>query len=330
VGKVLVVAPAWVGDMVMAQALFRRLATGPDGALVHVLAPPFTLAVTERMPEVTGRHALGVGHGSLGLGARFALAKRLRAEGFARAYVLPRSLKAALVPFLAGVPRRRGFRGEFRYGVLNEIAPEPRGETRTVDDFLALADDAAPLREADRPRLSADVEVGRAIAARLGVPAGARYVALAPGAEYGPAKRWPPEAFATLARLLEARGFASVVVGGPKDRPLAEAIAAAGANVIDATGRTTLPEVCDLVAGARAVVTNDSGLMHVAAALDRPLVAVFGSSSAARTPPLSPLARVVERTDLPCRPCFARDCPLGHTACLNGIEANAVLAALAV
>lgn len=329
--KVLVVAPAWVGDMVMAQALFRRLARGTARAEVHVTAPPVTLAVAERMPEVAGRHALAVGHGQAGLGARWTLAKRLKAERFDLAIVLPRSLKAALAPMLAGIPRRRGYRGEFRYGLLNEIVPDAAGEIRTVDDFLALAEDVAPMREDERPRLFADVSAGRAVAIRLGMPAGAPFVALAPGAEYGPAKRWPAEKFAALAKALHAKGRACVVIGSAKETPLAAEIAArAGVPVADATGRTTIPEVIDLIAAASAVVTNDSGLMHVAAALDRPLAAVFGSSSAARTPPLSPLARVIERDDLPCRPCFKRECPLGHTACLNGIEAERVIAALGV
>jgi heptosyltransferase-2 len=325
-GKVLVVGPAWVGDMVMAQALFRRLKKRAPAPVLGVAAPRSTAPLLERMPEVDRVHALDAGHGEFALGARWRLGRELASEGYDEAIVIPRSLKAALAPFLAGVPRRRGARGEWRFGLLNDM-PAGAREGRTVDAFLALdGGTGATLAEDEAPQLAASPAAGRALAELFGIDLGRPLIALCPGAEYGPAKRWPAEHFAALAQDLIAGGAEVALLGGPRDRDAA-ASAAAVAGVRDLTGATRLGEAIDLLALARAVVTNDSGLMHVAAALGRPLVALFGSSSPARTPPLSPCAEILA-LDLDCRPCFARVCPLGHTNCLVGLEPARVAAAV--
>jgi heptosyltransferase-2 len=310
--------------MVMAQALAKRLARRGDGP-IHMVAPPFALPIVALMPEVARGWALEVGHSTLGLGARWRLARALAAERFERAIVLPRSFKSALVPAFAGVPRRRGVLGEGRIGLINEIAPAPGPGERTVDAFLALAGDPAPLRPDERPRLV--VEPGRIAEAAGRFGLGGRFAVLCPGAEYGPAKRWPAGHFAALASRLGAAGLAVAIVGAPKDGEAARAIAAATPEVHDLTGRTTLGEAAALIAGAAVVVSNDSGLMHVAAALDRPTVAVFGSSSPAKTPPLSDRAATVATDEvLPCQPCFARTCRFGHTRCLTTIGPERVAA----
>ena len=324
--KVLVVAPAWVGDMVMAHAIVPGLADRGDE--VHFLAPPATAALASRMPGVAEVHTVCTRHGELGWRARRRAARSLaeraeRAERrFGRALVLPNSFKSALTPLWAGIPVRTGFRGEFRFGVLNDVRRlDETRMPRLVDRYAALAD-VAPAH----PRLRADATAREGLFARHGLPSGRPVVALCPGAEYGPAKRWPAERFAALAARCVEAGASVWVLGTDAERQAAARILAA-APAVDLTGRTSLTDVVDLLSAATVAVVNDSGLMHVAAALSVPLVALFGSSSQTFTPPLSARARVLERR-LDCRPCFARTCPLGHLDCLAGIGVDQVFASV--
>ncbi|MDR1425191.1 MAG: lipopolysaccharide heptosyltransferase II [Azoarcus sp.] len=332
--KILVVGPSWVGDMVMAQSLFMSLKPRgeQDGGLaIDVLAPSWSLPIIARMPQVRHGVAMPLGHGQLGLGARWRLGRELAREGYDQAIVLPGSFKSALVPFFAGIPQRTGFRGEVRYGLLNDMRPLDRALLpMTVQRFVALGQPraAAPATPAfPVPRLAADAANQAALAARFGFELVRPVIAFMPGAEYGPAKQWPPAHYAELARALAARGLQIWVLGSGKDREAARPIAAATPEAIDFTGRTSLGDAIDLLALARAAVTNDSGLMHVAAALDVPLVAIFGSSSPEHTPPLGNRV-AIESLRLACAPCFARHCPDGHTRCLTAIEPTRVLAAL--
>ena len=330
--KILVIGPSWVGDMVMAQALYRLLAERRPRAPIHVVAPEWSEAILARMPEVERRIALPVRHGELGLAKRYALGRRLRAERYSQAIVLPRSAKAALVPLFAGVPRRTGFRGEWRYGLLNDVRPfDPRRLDQTVKRFVALGlepgealPDALP-----RPRLAVDAANQRRLKERLGLEAPA-LLALMPGAEYGPAKRWPLERFAALAVRAANEGADVIVLGSARERPLGEAIAAqaGGARVRNLCGETSLADGVDLLAASAVAVTNDSGLMHVAAAVGTHVVAIYGSSSPRFTPALTD-DKTVFWLELPCSPCFQRDCPLGHLRCLREIDADAVWPALA-
>jgi heptosyltransferase-2 len=330
-GRVLVVAPAWVGDMVMAQSLFAVLKARRPAASLHVLAPPATRPLLAFMPEVERAIALPPGHGRLDLAARWRLGRSLRGEGYGRAIVLPRSLKAALVPFWARARRRTGYRGEIRYGLLNDVRRDPgHGAARTIDRFVALAcEEGEPPPPAPSPRLAVPAGTARAALAALGLAASQRrLLALCPGAEYGPSKRWPAQHFAALARSYVESGWAVWLIGGPGDREAAAAIAAAaGPACMDLAGRTDLGQAVALLSLADAVVSNDSGLMHVAAALRRPQVALFGSSSPEVTPPLSDRARVLWLR-LECSPCFQRACPLGHHRCLRELSPAMVVEAL--
>jgi heptosyltransferase-2 len=332
--KILVVGPSWVGDMVMAQSLFMALKRSSGGeCAIDVLAPAWSLPILARMPEVQRGVVMPLGHGQFGLGARWRLGREIAPARYDQAIVLPGSFKSALVPFFAGIPQRTGFRGEMRYGLLNDIRPLDRALLpMTVQRFVALglprgsAPACPPFRV---PRLVADAANQRALIAQFGLDAERPAIAFMPGAEYGPAKQWPGAHYAELARQLTARGFQVWVLGSKKDNEVARPIVAdnPGADVFDLTGRTQLGDAVDLLALARAAVTNDSGLMHVAAALDLPLVAIFGSSSAGHTPPLA--SRVaIESLHLACAPCFKRVCPLGHTRCLTDIAPARVLAAL--
>jgi heptosyltransferase-2 len=332
--KVLVVGPSWVGDMVMAQALYQLLAERAPGVVIDVVAPAWSLPVLERMPEIRRGIELAVGHGELGLGRRLTLARTLRGERYSRAIVLPRSAKAALVPWFARVPRRTGFRGEWRFGLLNDVRRlEPRLD-QTVKRFVALGlERDEPLPEALppqwRPRLVANPRNLERLFAAHALRADTALAALLPGAEYGPAKRWPAAKFGELAGALAARGHEIVVLGSAKEWALGDEIAAVArdARVHNLCGQTTLGDVVDLLAAAGVAVSNDSGLLHVAAAAGAAVVAIYGSSSPELTPPLTERCAIVTRR-LPCSPCFARDCPLGHLDCLRGLSSATVLAEL--
>ena len=326
--RILIVAPNWIGDALLAQPLLARLHARRPALVLDAVAPEWVAPALRRMPEIEEVVATTLGHGALQLGARWRLARALRVRRYDEAIVLPNSWKAALVPWLAGIPRRIGFVGEARYGLLNVL--------HRLDEHAVplMAERYAQLAEAPGepphlplvlPRLEVD-EANLAITiARLGLDRSRPIVAFCPGAEYGPAKRWPPRHFAALARSLGARGRRVWLIGSPKDRPIGDEIAklAEGA-AINLCGRTDLAAAIDLLSACEAVVTNDSGLMHAAAALGLPLVALYGSSSPEHTPPLAP-ARLVS-LKVECSPCFQRECPLGHFKCMNDLTPERVLA----
>ncbi|MEO0996268.1 MAG: lipopolysaccharide heptosyltransferase II [Pseudomonadota bacterium] len=322
--RVLVVGPSWVGDMVMAHAAVQVL-TG-RGNRVDILAPGWSLPVIQRMPGVARGIELAAGHGQLKLGTRRAVARDLKAAGYAQAIVLPRSLKAALVPFFARIPVRTGFLGEHRYGLINDRRPFAADVLdQTVKRFVALAlnrDEALPA-SLPAPVLVPDETARRETAARLGLGDDANPVALMPGAEYGPSKCWPHPHYRALADALQAEGHAVWVFGSDRDRAAAAAIV--GGQARNLAGATSLAEAVDLMSLCRVAVTNDSGLMHVAAALGCHVIALYGSSSPAFTPPLSARS-TVRWLGLDCSPCFERDCPLGHHRCLRDIAPDSVLA----
>ena len=326
--KILIIAPSWVGDTVMAQPLFMRLKDRDPDTLIDVFAPAWVAPILRRMPEVNEVVTNPFAHGELKLKVRWKMARAFARSRYDQAIVLPNSLKSALIPCFAGIPRRTGFVGEMRYGLLNDARRlDAAAYPRMVDRFALLATEAGqPLAgPLPNPRLGFDDAHRRALLARLGIDDRRPAVALCPGAEYGPAKRWPEAHFAALARLLAGRGYDVWLVGSAKDRPIGEAIAAAAAGTCrNLCGDTALDDAVDVLASAVAIVTNDSGLMHVAAALGKPLVALYGSSSPDFTPPLSATARIA-RLGLPCSPCFQRECPLGHLDCLRKLAPERVL-----
>lgn len=328
--KLLIVGPSWVGDMVMAQALLRMLVTRRAGLEIHVLAPPWCLPLLERMPEVARGIELDIGHGELKWSLRRELAARLEQEGYERAIVLPRSLKAALVPFLAKIPQRTGFRGEWRFGLINDMRPFDRKRLdKTVLRFMALGLDSAMERlpaAIPLPCLRTDAAGGAMLMKRLELDAARPVVAIMPGAEYGPAKRWPVGSFAAVARRLTDSDVSVWILGSAKERALGDELCRDARAARNLCGETSLPEVVDLLAASQAALTNDSGLMHVAAAVGTHVVAVYGSSSPSFTPPLT-TAKTVLYEHLSCSPCYQRDCPLGHLRCLTSIGVDTVYAA---
>ena len=324
--RILIVAPAWIGDAIISQPLLTLLARRAPRPVIDVLAPPWVAAVYARMRETGSVVSAPFAHGALALGARRRVARDIANRGYAQAIVLPNSLKSALVPWLAGVPLRTGYLGERRYLLLNDRRGLDTARLpRLVDRFAALAggEGAALPEPLPDPALRTDAAAQAATLAKLGLARAAPILALCPGAEYGPAKRWPAAYYADIAAGALREGRQVWIFGSPKDAEAGRAIAAAAPGVIDLTGRTTLTEAIDLLALADAVLTNDSGLMHVATAVGCRVVALFGSSTPLYTPPLSPRATTIS-LKLACSPCFQRTCPLGHMNCLNQLKPERV------
>ncbi|MEM7077993.1 MAG: lipopolysaccharide heptosyltransferase II [Pseudomonadota bacterium] len=324
----LIVGPAWVGDMVMTHTLVQLLAQRDER--LHVLAPPATAPVAERFAEVERVIPVDFAHGELGLGKRRTVGRGLRRCDYGAAYVIPNSWKSALVPFFAGIDRRVGWQGEARWGLLNRQRRLSKPDyPLMIERCMALADDnfALPHKPYPEPRLVADAANAQALCERFDLNPQAVTV-LCPGAEFGAAKKWPVAYYAAVAQHVLDAGGQVWVMGSPKDEPDARAVCAAAQGAHNLAGKTRLADAIDLISLARQAVCNDSGLMHVACALGVPTIGVFGSTSPDFTPPLGAHAEVVGLANLQCRPCFQRECPLGHLDCLRKLEPEQVIARL--
>ena len=326
----LVVAPAWIGDMVMAHSLLILLRRRHPESPIDVLAPAYVAPLVDFMPEVRDLiHAPWRG-GELALAKRYSLGRRLRKSNYARAIVLPNTFKSALTPFFAGIPKRSGFIGEFRRGVLNDARPK-RSYARMVEQYTSLADPlGAPTPTSPPPKFSVPTAAIDETRHRLGLLDDRPALGLCPGAAYGGAKRWPARHFADCGQRWISDGGCVWLFGSEQDKSLADAIEAELASGLcrNFCGIADLQTSVKLLAATKAVISNDSGLMHVAAALGRPLVGVFGSTSPDWTPPLGDKAAAVSLR-LPCSPCFSRECPLQHHNCLEMLGAEQVMTALA-
>jgi heptosyltransferase-2 len=326
--KILVVAPSWIGDAVIAQPLFTLLHRKHRALELDVLAPAWTCPVVRRMSEVRRTIPSPFEHGVFQFAERRELGHELRPEHYDQAIVLPNTLKSAFVPLFARIRRRTGYRGEMRWGALNDVRTfDEKKLPLMVQRYAALGlEPGETLPEPlPRPHLRIDAAERLATLDGLGLARTERAIALCPGAEYGPAKRWPPAYFAELGRTLKKEGHAVWLIGAAKDSDIArDIVRLSGGACVNLCGRTTLDQAVDLLASARLVITNDSGLMHVAAAVDTPLIAIYGSSTPAFTPPLSPAARI-EKIDIACSPCFERTCPLGHFNCMMQLKPERVL-----
>ena len=329
--KYLIVGPSWIGDMVMAQSLFMTLKQQNPDCIIDVLAPQWSLPMLQRMDEVNEALALPVGHGEFAFGTRRGIGRALRSKGYSHAIVIPRSLKSALVPFFAGIKQRTGYRGEMRYGLLNDIRPlDKKLLSQTVQRYVALglAQNSPLPPETPYPKLRVDLENQQSALQKLTLNLDRPVIGFMPGAEYGPAKQWPTNDYGKLAQRLSTDGYQIWIFGSKKDQQVTDQIKnIGGAAVTNLAGRTELVDVVDLLALCKLTVCNDSGLMHVAAAVERPLVAIYGSSTPDYTPPLTDRAEVCY-LNLECSPCFKRECPLGHTNCLKNISVDNVFDAI--
>ncbi|MDH5387052.1 MAG: lipopolysaccharide heptosyltransferase II [Gammaproteobacteria bacterium] len=325
--RYLIVGPSWVGDMVMAQSLFATLKKLYPDCLIDVIAPEWSLPILERMPQVNQGIALKIGHGEFSLLRRIKMGLALREQAYTHSIVLPRSWKSALIPFFANAKVRTGFRGEMRYGLLNDIRELDKNILKqTVQRYVSHAY-VANLKQAPEipfPKLEVDmINRGRLIE-KLKLDLTKPIIAMMPGAEYGPAKQWPEKHYRELADLLINKGYQVWLIGSAKEKALSKNIVEGlGLDAINLCGKTELVDTVDLLSCAEQVVTNDSGLMHVAAAVGVKLNVIYGSSTPDYTPPLSPKENMnIFYLDLECSPCFKRECPFGHTNCLFEIAAK--------
>jgi heptosyltransferase II len=345
--SVLVIGPSWIGDMVMAQSLFRQLRMLHPKLRLDVLAPAWSGALLARMPEVDEALDLPFAHGELNLRQRYRLGRKLSQRNYDQVIVLPNSFKSALIPWFAEIPQRTGWRGEMRGWILNDCRHlDKKTMPLMVQRFVALASAAGTVLPDPLP--VPQLKINRAdvtqVLADLGLPCNKtnRMLVLCPGAEYGDAKQWPAEYYAAVAvDYLDKSVVRSnvpdtqwqvVLLGSARDRGITDEIEQhlsplQRARCHNLAGSTSLGQAIDLMSAATAVVSNDSGLMHIAAALHRPLVALYGSTSAEFTPPLSDQVELLH-TDIDCRPCFKRQCPYGHKRCLTELLPARVLAAL--
>lgn len=315
----------------MAQSLFITLAERYPGCEIDVVSPEWSLPVLHRMPQVRQGVALAVTHGEFSLMKRFKLGRSLAGTNYTHAIVLPRSWKSALLPFFANVPVRTGYKGEMRYGLLNDMRALDRTLlSRTVQRYVALAyppalngPPATPF-----PALRTDNDNTRRLLDEFGLNRSRPVIGIMPGAEYGPAKQWPAEYYAALSSGLVQAGYQVWAFGSAKERELGHAIfRGIPEHARNLCGVTQLEDVIDLVACVQQVVSNDSGLMHVAAAVGVKVNVIYGSSTPAYTPPLSDNATIFYKA-LDCSPCFDRRCRFQHYNCLKQIEPDEVIKAI--
>lgn len=321
--KILVMGPAWVGDMVLAHSLFQVIKIQNPDAQIDVAAPAWTLPLLDRMPEVTGKIALPFKHGQLNLMERIRFGRRLHNNHYTQSISLVNSFKSAILPFATGIKKRTGFLGEMRYGLLNDIRSLDKALLpKTVERFVALGlNKNQPLPPIPQPKLLADTANAFETLKKLDISLSKNKVlGLCPGAEYGEAKRWPIQYYVEVASTALDKGWQVILFGSDKDIPVTSAInQITQSRCIDLGGKTKLGDAIDIMSLCDTVISNDSGLMHVAAALDIKLIAIYGSSDPHHTPPMHPDA-VIEYLALECSPCFKRVCPLGHLNCLNNIK----------
>ena len=336
--RILIIAPNWIGDAVMSQPLLANLKTIYPRCQIDVLASPWVAPIYRACTEVNQVLEAKLEHKQLQWGLRKQLAKQLANNQYDSCYVLPNSFKSALIPWLANIPCRIGYRGEMRFGLINIALDNPSKLNRPpmANHYLALGNALNSPQEIDvsypvDPKLNVSILAKQSISIKLqvaSIPDKSIYV-LCPGAEYGITKRWPTEHFTNLAKQLISNepNTHVILLGSKGDHILGEDITAQAKNISQIhnwCGKTSLDEAIALIGMSKALVSNDSGLMHIGAALKVPQVAIFGSSDPHHTPPLSDKAKVIW-LNLPCSPCHQRECPLDHLKCLQDILPETVL-----
>ena len=330
--KVCIIGPAWVGDMVMAQTLFMLLKQRDPDIMIDVLAPPWSAPLLKRMPEVSSFIEMPMTHGELKLRERYNFGKKLREKHYDQAIILPNSFKSALIPWWADIPLRTGWARELRGVLLNDVRRlNKKRYPLMIERFMALglrAMDTIIPKPYPIPRLQMMVTSQEAVLTKYHLEMKYPVLALCPGAEFGPAKRWPEEYFARVAEAKLNEGWQVWLMGSIKDQTVTmEIMKQTAGRCVNLAGRTTLEEAIDLLSLSTCVVSNDSGLMHVAAALDKPLIALYGPTSPDFTPPLSDKANVFMLSKK-CQPCFQRTCPFGHHQCMRDLSFDTVIDAI--
>jgi heptosyltransferase-2 len=327
--KILIIGPSWIGDMVMAQSLFMALKAKHEHCLIDVLALAWTKPLLDRMPEVHAAIPMPISHGVLGLKIRRSIGQQLQAAQYDQAIVLPNSWKSALIPWFANIPKRTGWKGEVRYGLLNDIRTlDKQAVPMMVQRFVSLA------HPSEQSSVVPDYPIPKMVAetSNFDVPSlksAQKRLILCPGAEFGPAKQWPAQSYAEVATALIEQNWQVLILGSEADKVIADEIESSITNkdettLVNLCGRTKLYEAIDLLDTADVVISNDSGLMHIAAALQKQLIVIYGPTSPNFTPPLSQNAHFLQ-IDVECGPCFQRTCPEQHHKCMLGVNSADVL-----
>jgi heptosyltransferase-2 len=321
--RTLIIAPNWIGDSVMAQPLLQLIRQQHPERPIDVLCTPGVAAVWQAMDEVHQVLETNFRHGELQLRERWELARRLRRKNYQEAYILPNTLKFALIPWLAGIPRRIGYKGESRYGLINIMHQDDKDHPRPMIPFYAALASSpetpvGKVSDYPRPRLAASEEQINKAFSFCALHREWPLVVFAPGAEFGSAKRWPAAHYAALADLVRAaQPYAQIaLLGSSKDMAICEKIVGLAPGVRNLAGITKLGDAVALIAAAEAVVANDSGLLHIAAALNRPVIGLYGPTDPDHAPPVAELAKVISLR-LECAPCKERRCPLRHRNCMR-------------
>ena len=330
INKILIIGPSWIGDMVMAQALFKAIKTNNPNVLIDVLALAWTKPLLDRMPEVNKAITMPISHGVFGLKMRRKLGHQLREQQYDQAIVLPNSWKSALIPWFANIPIRTGWRGEMRYGLLNDIRILDKAVLPLmVQRYVSLAYPATQSQIA--PSYPPPLMIAEQSKSEFQLPLESEQKRLifCPGAEFGPAKQWPATHYSELANTLISQGWQLLILGSEADKDIANEIIA-NINPIhhsvsfNLCGKTELSDAIDLLATADLIVSNDSGLMHIAAVLQKPRIAIYGPTSPNFTPPLADNAHIVQ-INVDCGPCFQRSCPEQHHKCMTKISTEHIL-----
>ena len=336
--KILIIGPSWVGDMVMSQSLYITLKQQHPNALIDVIAPGWCKPIIERMPEVNQAIEMPLGHGEFNLLGRRAIGKTLRETKYDQAFICPNSAKSALIPWFANIPKRTGWTGEMRYGLLNDLRPNKKSFQYMVERYVALAHPRSEMIDSNslgglehlpRPTLTILKDEQLSTAKKFKLTVDAAIIGLCPGAEFGPAKKWPETHYAEVATAMSKAGKQVWLFGSQKDLETCDNIKALVPDDLQSkihvlAGQTSLIEAVDLLGACQTVVANDSGLMHVAAAVGCNVVAVYGSTSPKYTPPLAEKVEIVH-TDIECRPCFKRECEFKHLKCLTELSPRQVI-----
>ena len=339
--KILVIGPSWVGDMVMSQSLYITLKQQFPDAIIDVMAPSWCKPILERMPEINRAIEMPLGHGDFNLFARRNIGKKLQDERYERAYICPNSAKSALIPWFANIPVRIGWKGEMRYGLLNDLRNNKKSFTFMVERYVALANPKEAMLNSNslgginalpHPKLLSNHKDQQVALRSFNLNTSKVIIGLCPGAEFGPAKQWPAEHYAAVANKMVKQGAQVWLFGSDKDKETTNKTrslvdASNQDQVFNLAGKTKLIDVVDLLALCKIVVSNDSGLMHIAAAVGCYVVGIYGSTSPKYTPPLATKVKIVN-TNIDCRPCFKRECPLKHLKCLKDLSPDLVITAI--
>ena len=315
--KILIIAPAWIGDLIVSASFIKALNNNQNNS-IDILVNSNLSNIANVIPGIRKVISSETEHGRLSLIYRIKKGLSLRSEQYDECYILTNSYKSAIIPLIAGIKKRISYLGEFRYGLINIIKQPIERNLGMVNRYLHLIDQ----KYSDKINPVFDIKTNRQLIFNKFKFDG-KYIVFCPDAEYGPAKRWPTNKWLNLAKDL-SQLYKVIIVG--LDTSISEVFRPVESHkIINLIGKTNLVEVMEIIASSEGVISNDSGLMHVSVALDKKIIALYGSSSPTYTPPLiSKEKREIIYKDLDCSPCFKRVCPLGHTKCLNDIKVSEV------